>query len=393
MYWISATILLPPPPRALAIIYKYRLLVFLVTIALSWLILGNRKFLIFFGYILAYPFVVVLWKVPRLVFRNWAIAIAFFPAIYATLSALRENFVAFIAALVASLSIYLAESPVPIITCMVILAIYLIAHYIQRFRIAYSPSTVFAGGGPIVQKMWEAFKASDIVKRPPLDGLEEKSEEYRAQLGQNLLKIYAVSTMLHFLAERLREVISSRKMDIYFLGSLVYTVLLTSLLFAFEYLGLEHLAPGSFSGVTQPTLLDFFGFSISTLMTSDISPIKASSGYAQIMAYFQLIASLLIMLLLVFVVLTSIRERFRQDLDGIINELGNTSSRIGGLLEANYELTHAAAEAWLLESDPILTKWLLKLRYGEARAREISDAIEGVHSIGLDDSIKPCEIE
>jgi thiosulfate reductase cytochrome b subunit len=78
-------------------------------------------------------------------------------------------------------------------------------------------------------------------------------------------------------------------------------------------------------------------------MTSDISPLKPGSGLAQAGSYLQLLGSLLIVVLLVFVVLTSIRERYKQDLDGVVSELRDTSEGIGRFLEANYELTMAGA--------------------------------------------------
>jgi hypothetical protein len=47
----------------------------------------------------------------------------------------------------------------------------------------------------------------------------------------------------------------------------------------------------------------------------------------------------------------------------VIKELGAASDRIGGLIEANYELTIAAAEAWLLKFNPIVMKWFVEHRH------------------------------
>jgi hypothetical protein len=142
-------------------------------------------------------------------------------------------------------------------------------------------------------------------------------------------------------------------------------------MFALEYLGLERIAPGSFAGVPDPGLLDFLGLSVSTIMTADVSPLHGVSGLAQTALYLQLLGSLLIVVLLVFVILTSIRERYKQDLDGMVHELAIASGKARELLEANYELTIAAEEAWLLEFNPPAIRWFLKQLYGEARVREI----------------------
>ena len=186
-----------------------------------------------------------------------------------------------------------------------------------------------------------------------------------------MLTVYVLTTGLYLLAECLREVVNSRKLDLYFLGSLFYTFVLTVVMFALEYLGLERIAPGSFAGVPDPGLLDFLGLSVSTIMTADVSPLHGVSGLAQTALYLQLLGSLLIIVLLVFVILTSIRERYKQDLDGMVHELAIASGKARERLEANYELTIAAAEAWLLEFNPPATRWFLKQLYGEARVREI----------------------
>lgn len=349
-------------------ILHYRLLVGLGCIAAFWILLGNRIFILFFGYILAYPFVLLLWTIPKFAFRNWAVAIAFSPAIHSILTTFRASFVLFTTALIASFAVCLANESAVVALGMFLTGGYLIVHYIRRFRVAFSPSTVFADVGGAVRKAWDAIRESTWAARPEGD---PQSERYQQQFGQSLLQMYMTTVGLHFLAARLKEVIESRKLDLYFIGSLVYTFALTTVIFGVEYFGLERLYPGSFTGVDSPGLMTFIGYSFSTIMTSDISPLKPSSDLAQLLSYFQLFGSLLIIVLLVFVVLTSIRERYRQDLGVVVEELGAAADRATVLIEENYELTIASAEAWLLEHNAQLARWLLRLRYGEERAKQI----------------------
>lgn len=349
-------------------ILRYRLLVGLGFVAAFWLLLGNRVFLLFFGYILAYPFVLIIWTIPKFAFRNWAVAIAFSPAIHSVLTTFRASFVLFTTALIASFVVCLANEPALIMLGMFLAGGYLVAHYVRRFRVAFSPSTVFADVGGAVRKAWDSIRESAWLTRPKGD---PESEQYQQQFGQSLLQIYMTTAALHFLAARLKEVIESRKLDLYFVGSLVYTFALTTVVFGVEYFGLERLHPGSFSGADSPTLMSFIGFSFSTIMTSDISPLNPASGLAQLLSYFQLFGSLLIIVLLVFVVLTSIRERYRQDLGTVVEELGAAADRGAQLIQQNYDLTISSAEAWLLEHNAEITRWVLRVRYGEERAKQI----------------------
>lgn len=349
-------------------VFRYRFLVGLGLLAVLWLILRTRVFLNFFGYIILYPFVVVLWKIPKFAFRNWAVAIAFSPAIHTILTTFRISFAMFTAALIASFVVCLVEEVMVVRFSMLIVGAYLILHYIRRFRVAFSPSTVFADVAGAVRTSWTTIRESKWAVPPEGD---PASEQYQQQFGQSLLQIYMTTAGLYFIAARLKEVIESHKLDLYFLGSLVFTFTLTTVVFAVEYFGLERLRPGSFVGVPSPGLLDFLGYSFSTLMTSELSPLHPNSQIALILSYFQLLGSLLIIVLLVFVVLTSIRERYRQDLGGVVEEVGEAAGRVTALIEANYKLTLASAEAWLLEHQRPITRWLLRIRYGEENAKGI----------------------
>lgn len=350
---------------------RFRLLIILGAICVFWLVSGNRFFTRFFVYIIAYPFVVLFWHIPRLLFHNWAIAVAFSPAFYSILKTFKFNVIWFVVALITSFVICFATNRLLIIGSMLTLAAYLFLHFFRRLRIAFSPSTIFAQASEAIGNVWNHIKIIDITKRP--QGLDPNSEEYKQKFGANLLTMYMVTCGLHIMGERLNDVVNSRKLDIYFLSSLVYTFILTSIIFALQYYGLERLKPGSFVGMQEPNLLGFLGLSFSTLMTSDISSLRPISGLAQGIMYIQLFSSLLIIILLVFVILTSIRERYKQDLDSVVNELRTASNKMDALLEENYELTIFAAEAWLLKSNEVFIKWILKLRYGEQRIHQIEE--------------------
>ncbi len=348
---------------------RFRLLVVLGVLSILWLILRGQRFTLIVGYVLAYPFVLLFWRLPRLLFRNWPVVVAFSPAIHSLLHTFKSSFVLSSAALIAAFLICLASSRLVIGLCMAFLAFYLSRHFFRRFRIAFSPSTVFADFSSAIRTTWEQIRHSALAQ--PADGAEPGTEDYKQKFGQNVLLTYVVSTTLYVLGVRLRSVVASRKLDLYFLASLLYTFLLTAFVFGLEYTGLERVMPGSFTGVQQPSVLDFLGLSFSTLMTSDVSPLRASTKLAQAGLYVQLFGSLLIVVLLAFVILTSIRERYRQDLDEVVTELGTVSETVGRFLEKNFDLTVAAAEAFLLDSSPVVTRWLLSLRYGDERAREM----------------------
>jgi hypothetical protein len=105
----------------LEMVFRYRFLFLLGTIAFLWLVLGNRRFTKLCGYILAYPFVVACWHLPRILFKNWAVVVAFSPAVHSIVVSLRLNFIVFVAALVSAFLVVLASETIIVAASMAVL--------------------------------------------------------------------------------------------------------------------------------------------------------------------------------------------------------------------------------------------------------------------------------
>jgi hypothetical protein len=216
--------------------YTFRFLIILGLISASLLVLGARCFILFYGYIGVYPFVVLFWHLPKMAFRNWVVLVAFAPAIYSTVIAFKWRFALFAAALVCGAIILWNDSKLIIIGAMLYLGFYLVLHYVRRFNVAFSPDTVFTTWVGAIQRI--SGTIVNDADRPP-ENLDLQSKYYQEKVTQNLIAMYVTSGALLYLAKGLRRVSKSRKLDIYFISSLVNTFFLTTLVFAFEYFGLD----------------------------------------------------------------------------------------------------------------------------------------------------------
>lgn len=327
----------------------YRFFVILGIIATLWLILGNQRFIRIVVYILFYPFVVICYHLPRIIFSHWAMFIAFSPAIHSVVIMFKWNFVFTTLAIFAALSIQLTKTPPILYAAMTLLAFYLCYHFVKRFRVAFQPSTVFANIIPAVRNVWQNFKGKEYMT---LEGIEVGSNEYKKRQAQNLFQYYFVATLVRFVAEKLDEIIKSHKLDLYFICSLIYTLALTTVIFAFEYQAVESIKIGCFGGSQQLNFWTFLGYSFSTIMHYPLSSLQAISDVAIILSYIELIASLLILVLLVFVILTSIRERYKQDISDVIGEMEEVSDDIGTQIEETFQISVGAISVKIIELDP-----------------------------------------
>jgi hypothetical protein len=79
---------------------------------------------------------------------------------------------------------------------------------------------------------------------------------------------------------------------------------------------------------------------------------------------------------MVFLILTSLRDRFRDDFARIADEIGDTAKQFEDLLNENYKLSLQAAEEWLLVYSSELARHLLRLRHDKATIVELEARIK-----------------
>ncbi len=350
-------------------IFDYFLLVILSITAFSWLALGNKRFSQTFGYIAGYPFVLVLWHAPKLFVRNWGVVFAFLPAIHQFISTFKLNFAIGVGVIVTATLVCTVPNDSYIIPAgMILIGLHLLRHFYKKFKSAYSSETIFTVLRGNITGVIEKFE--DKIQKDKPQG-DPESEEYKKSLGTSLLYTYAFTTFLHLSIVRVKEVINSRKMDLYFLSSLLWTFVLSAFSFGVIYYGLYRIAPNNFINANSSGFLDFVGFSFTTLMTSSISTIAPATGVAQLLTYVQLFVSLLLIVLLVFIILTSIREKYKKDLDDLLFGLEDAHDKSRLYVEDNFELTAEALESFLIKQNETIMELLLGVKYGKSQAESL----------------------
>ncbi len=361
-----------------ALLSTYRALFILATLIVLWTVLGNQRFIRFVGYIFTYPFVIFLWHFPRIFFRNWQLFIAFSPAIHSVITSFRSIFIIYGSGLIAAFVVLFAPQTWAIGIGMALLGLVLTTHFLRQIKTAFAATTVFSMTADAIAAMWEKAKTSDLFV-PPTD-VDPSTDEGKVKFGTSLISSYAVTAGLGMVANKMREIADSRRLDFYLILSWSMTVVLTVLVFALLYFGLARIEPGSFS--TEPSFWDSIGYSICVLTTSSLSTITPLTQFAKILSFTELLGTFSVMLLMVFLILTSLRDKYRSDLERIAKELTETSLDFEKLLATNYDLTIHAAEQWLLKYNLQIAKLLLRLRHEKRAIEEFETEIKkAIHEV------------
>ena len=352
-------------------VYQFRLYLVGAFLVSSSLVLGHKRFLKNIGYIVFYPFVVVLWKIPKFLFLNWPLLVAFAPAIHSFGSRLRSRLAAMIVAAIAATIILLSDVYPLLLGSVCVIGLLLLFYFYGQMKSVFSSETIFSKAAGFVNRMWEKTKSGDGFV-PPAE-VDMETEEGREKFGTPLLQSYGMTIVQTHVATKLQEISESRKLDGYLIISWIWTVCVTVFSFALIYLGFSKMDPSSFN--EQSDFWGFVGYSICVLTTSGLSGIEAVSQPAKVVSYIELTGTVFILVLMVFIVLTSQRDKFKKDLRKVSEELEQSALKFEGAMTENFDLTVAAAEKWLLRNNKG-SEFYMKLKYSEEEMKKISEEAE-----------------
>jgi hypothetical protein len=263
-------------------ILDIRAFIILALLAGMLIILGRKKFFGNLLYILAYPLVVLFWKLPALAFRKWPLTIAFAPVIYRGVSTFPTTFLLYTLAALSALAIIASRDSAWLVAGMLGFFVFLLAHLYRSFREAYSEG-VTSRLSMILRKFKEQIQKGmfDSATAPEARKAEVAQTALTDRGPRNPTRLYLLRSVTDILIDKIRWVARSRKYDVYLVLSWLYTFAVTATVFAFEFLALGNIDPESFgSGASASTFFGFFGYSLGNLLPTKISRITPMSEFA-----------------------------------------------------------------------------------------------------------------
>ena len=134
-------------------IYNYRTIFLILILSLFWYTIGSLRFFKSLFYILLYPFLFLLWKLPKLFLwriprimykkNNWVLMYSYFNGIINNIYSLRVNLICWSSLLIALLILIFGELNLLLYTSLVVFFLLLAFHVYQRFKLAFSPIRMF----------------------------------------------------------------------------------------------------------------------------------------------------------------------------------------------------------------------------------------------------------
>lgn len=353
-------------------ILRHPLISFLAVISIIWIFLGSGRLTALLIDFAILPAKFLLWKPALLLGRNWPIVIAFVPAIHELLVGFKWTFATYVFAALAGIVVLSSTHPVPVAISGWYLILFLMMHFVTAMRRCYR-ANAFEGLSRAARKVSEYVENGFIDDPPkPVSKAPEKEEQKAAQHAiainpeatklNNLRAFYAGSQFIDYVSDELESVAKSRKPELFLLFLVVYTFMLTTGVFALIYLAISDLDKNAFSVNKETPLVAFLGLSLRRMTVSGVSTIQAVSSWAIWAEHTQSIFQITLLTLGIFMLLTTRRQRYLENVHEFIQELRSIKASIDRRLIAAFSLTIVIVEQQLLESDASFINWIRRKR-------------------------------
>ena len=235
-----------------------------------------RYFVSYFGYLFLFPFIIIYKIINFSIFNILGKIIEIFSNIF---KITKNNFIQILLIIIDILLIYLvieSINNIVIIFSMSILMISLIFHLEYLFNLIINPNLIYFNLYNFVEKMWVFLGKNEFKK------INKKNDLEDIKIQKEGLKIFIKGSTKFFsiMKNKINNLYSRRGLLYAFIIFFIISILLTIIMFSFEYYGLSKVDNNNFNNLTEIKYFEYLYFSMtiySTVNSGDIIPLTTIS--------------------------------------------------------------------------------------------------------------------
>jgi hypothetical protein len=258
---------------------------FLLVSVVAALALATKKYLIILAYLVFFPIVVLLWKIPRAIWRtrSWIVALSAANVVATFFSNLRFNLVTKSALILAAFGIGVTTFRPIVALSATIVALMLALAYYRAVKTAFLPSQFLKFQKKLIDDLVDS---TFVIKMTSVDATLKNAEVQQftpAQLQvftSNLSNSVLSNRVIYYWAYQLDRY--RRSVAAYFFGTLTYLWLFLYSIAAFTLLNLAALKLNAFAYdyERRPSVLQLVHYSLSSLFGTGINGLDPVGSFA-----------------------------------------------------------------------------------------------------------------
>jgi hypothetical protein len=332
----------------------YRFFLF-VAIAAGLVLLLQRpgRTMAGFVYVVGYPVVVAMWKLPKWLYRTRS-PIAFL-AVGQVLTSLvgdvRHNVLAFAVAALSALAIGLATADVLLAAAGAMVAALAVYSIFRTIKLSVSRSRFMQLQQAGIRRVVDSTVSRGLMS--PTDELRSAEVErfdatQQAAFLQNLGHAVIAHRAMHFWAYQLEAYRRSPATLFFIALSYFWLIVRTVAALSLLNLALYRADATAYAYQEPPTFLGLIRYSIASIYGAEIDAVHAGSSWADVIAIGAFIAGLIVVGSLLLSSALSFRAaRDQSEIESTIHEIKRQGEQLDQRVQAEYEVSIAEAEARL----------------------------------------------
>lgn len=302
----------------------FRILILLSVFLILGVFFARTKVALFVLYVLFFPALVAIWKVPAMLLRvgSWVLGIAALNALIGSFIGLRRRLIA--ASIYIASAIILASLTNEIVLwCGVVLMLFAITNtYVSSFIISLRPPAVIRLYRHWIEKLSDHLERSTQVDQEftGLPALRTASGEL-TPLANTLQNVVLYNRGRLFAAQRLQEYQKSQAGIISGTLGAMYLVSATLLAFYFVYVGLLKLVPSQFNDPDLLSHFDLLRASFDSMIFGGSTEWIFITGWPAAVSMYQRLLSALIVLVFATLIISAKNRKYHSEIDDTVQQI------------------------------------------------------------------------
>ncbi|MBN2412881.1 tetratricopeptide repeat protein, partial [candidate division KSB1 bacterium] len=282
------------------------------------------------------------WKIPKKIFKtnNWLSFFLIFENVFNSIKSYKTNFLLFVLVLFSIFTIIKTNIKILLIFSIIILFIYLIIHYKRRFIGALKPFKYFSIQSSRLKSFWiwvnNNIKITEELKSKKY---EDFTEEEMSNWSSSLQILVLFNKICYFISLKIKNFQKKYVNIFYNLLKLVYTVILTIIIFTFQNYSLYKLNNANFEVKNQSTFHTFFWYSFDTFFNIKIEQFYPITLLSKSFYRIEFISSYLILGIFVTLFLNIYMKKQDQEINKIQKLIETQGQEIEKLIKNKFSLT------------------------------------------------------
>ncbi len=318
---------------------KYKFFIAICLISFLWITLHKKfKFILLFFF--GYPFIILFWRIPKLILKtkSWVIVFFSISTIISFSKSIKLNFIIFSISVTSFLLILVNDSNLFILISIISLFITVIIHYIRRIIYSFSPSQIFKIQTDVISNISKFVK--NAYKIPDQLKLKENLDEQETKTIQTNLQIVTICNKIcYFIATKLKKFKKLKINLVYYFLNLFYTFCFTIINFTFINFALFKIDHFAFNSSSNLNLLSFLYYSINTFFRVSIPDFYPISTIARLINSVELIFACSLFAIVIFLFTSIIKERHDEEISTAIINIKDQGKSLEAFISDEFKIS------------------------------------------------------